>query len=190
MNHKTISPQDRKNIVQMYTEKNMTIKEITVFFPFSARITRRVVRESNIPIRHQGQRNPKKTSGAWKHASKIVRMYTKEKLSPRVICKKFNTSTVTIQNILKANNIPVRTLKEARHHRTDKYGYITDATQNTIELTQADENQRVIALRQQDETIQDIASTLNLESKEVYQILLENNALISKPKPKWEQKNR
>ena len=173
MNHKTISPQDRKKIVQMYTKKNMTIKEITVFFPFSTRITRRVVRESNIPFRHQGQRNPQKTSNAWEHAPEIIHLYTKEKESPRVLGKKFNTSTVTIQNILKKHKIPTRTLKESRRHRTDKYGYIPAPTQE------------VIALRQQDETIQDIASRLSLETKEVYEILMENNALISNPKPKW-----
>ena len=173
MNKKPISPQDQKNIVQMYTEKNMTIKEITVFFPFSTRITRRVIRESNIPFRHQGQRNPKKTSNAWEHASEIVRLYTKEKESPRVLSKKFNTSTVTIQNILKKNKIPTRTLKQARRHRTDKYGCIPLPTQEVIALRQ-----------QQDETIQDIASKLNLENKEVYQILIENDALISNSKPK------
>ena len=172
MNKKPISPQDQKNIVQMYTEKNMTIKEITELFPFSVSITRRIVKESNVPMRHQGQRNPKKTSGAWKHAPEIVRLYTKEKESPRVLGKKFRTSTVTIQNILKKNKIAPRTLKESRRHRTDKYGCIPLPTQE------------VIALRQQDETIQDIASKLNLENKEVYQILIENDALISNSKPK------
>ena len=179
MRKKIVSAEDRQRIVKLYIDQDMTLKEIAArFSDISHRIVRNVLAESKIRVRKQGQRYPKKTAKVWEHVEAVIRLYTEEKLSPRVIAKRFGVSTAPIRDILDAYGVSKRTLKEARRYRWDKYGYEDMLVGRCLEL------------RSKDETIQDIAATLNIEPKEVYKILTEQNALISRPKPKWEQRKK
>ena len=126
MNKKHVPPADRQKIVHAYTVQQLTIMEVAALFDnYSRSVIDRILTEEGIPKRPKGvARYPyPKTHPVWQHETEVVRLYTDEKMSPRAIAKRFNCTTSPIRCILKANNVPIRTLKDARKHRPDKYGY-------------------------------------------------------------------
>lgn len=166
MKHITLA--ERCRIVHLYTIENQTLKEIAGQFPFSTRVVRRVLSEEDVPMRKATGRPETrlKRSLVWKQADEVIRFYTESKLSVRAIAKHLGVSTQPILDILQVHNVRTRTLKEARPYRRDKYGSI-----DTI-------RERVIALRQQDAKIQEIAVAMHLTTVEVYGMLEAANASI------------
>ena len=125
MYRKHVSHQQRETIINLYTEQDMTFREIAEQFEnFSTQIIRKVLLQANIPIRKRGMRRVRRVklkTDIWEQAEPVVHLYTDKKLSPRKIAKQFGCSTTLILSILKKNKITKRSLKEARHTRRDKY---------------------------------------------------------------------
>ena len=126
MNKKHVPPADQQKIVHAYTVQQLTLKEVAALFDnYSVNIINRVLTKEGIPKRQQGwtpEPRPKRHP-VWQHETEVVRLYTDENVSSRRLAKRFNCTTQPIWDILKANNVPTRTLNEARKHRPDKYGY-------------------------------------------------------------------
>ena len=104
-------------IINLYQKEGLNCREIAEIFNVCKESVLNILVKNNIPRRsnsesHKGISTSKKSS-AWNHQPEIINFY-KKGYSQREISKKFNVSSTTIGNILKKNNIPRRSPKEAK----------------------------------------------------------------------------
>ena len=176
-----VSEDDRNRIVMLYLVKKQTIKEIADKFPFSRRIVRRVLSQARVPIRRsgwQGSRRemPRYRQDVWDESEKIVYLYESEKQSPRRIAAQFGCSAPLITQILESAGVEIRSLKDARQFRPDKYGY---AEHQQVEVERkrwqpevtVNRKMSVREMREKDLTIDEIAEVTGLSRVDVFQEL-------------------
>lgn len=174
MRVKPVSDFDKKKIVSLYTTRNQTLKEIAERYPnFSRTVVRRVLAEAGVTLRPKKPRVVHKRKAVWDSVDQVVDLYTEKGYSMRRIAAYFGVSMQPIREILKKEKIQRRTLTEAWKYRRKQ--------------TLPPQTHRILELRELDETIQDIAEQVGLATSEVYRILVDADALISNPKPKWER---
>lgn len=161
-------------------DRSRTVREIAVEYPFSISVVKRVLREEEVQLRSRGSRRREKCQkhrkDIWKHADRIVQLYTDAKKSPRRIAAEFRCSTEPILDILKVKGVKMRSLKESRRYRPDKYGY---AEHQQVEVKRkrwqpkvtVNRKMSVQALRDKDLTIDEIADITGMSRIDVFQEL-------------------
>lgn len=174
-----VSSADRNRIVHLYTVQEWTLKEIAIEYPFSARVVKRVLREEGVQLRKptlRPEKRRKHRNDLWEQAGTIVALYLDEKKSPRQIAAQFGCSTQPILDILKAKGVEMRSLKESRRYRPDKYGYAEhqketvhrEAGRKPVEVNR---KMSVRELRDADLTIDQISEITSMSRVDIFQEL-------------------
>ena len=164
--------------MHLYTVQEQTLKEIAAGYPFSERVVKRVLREESVGLRKPTLRAEKrrKHHRVWEQADTIVALYLDKKKSPRQIAAQFGCSTQPILDILKAKGVKMRSLKESRRYRPDKYGY---AEHQEIEVKRkrwqpevtVNKKMSVRELRDAELTIDEISGITGMPRVDVFQEL-------------------
>ena len=174
-----LSREDRIRIVYLYNAQNQTLREIAAKYPFSERVVRRVLREEGVKPRNgtmRPEKRKKRRRKVWKQADRVVHLYVEKKLSMRRVAAEFGCSMMPIKQILKAKGVRVRTLKESRRYRPDKYGY---AEHQQVEVERKRWQPEVVVnrkmsvqeMRDKDLTIDEISEITGLSRVDVFQEL-------------------
>lgn len=173
-----VSRADRNRIVHLYTVQEQTLKEIAAGYPFSERVVKRVLREEGVQLRKPTLRPEKrrKHHRVWEQADMIVALYLDKKKSPRQIAAQFGCSTQPILDILKAKGVEMRSLKESRRYRPDKYGYAehqkeTIPREAGLKPVEVNRKMSVRELRDAELTINQIADITGLSRVDVFEEL-------------------
>lgn len=99
--------------IHLYAIEMKSVADVAKVFKVDQRAIRQVLSDNNIPTRPIGSSTKGKSahnrSDAWKHQDKIIKLYTEELLSLKEIGKMFDVCPGSISNILKSNNIKLRT---------------------------------------------------------------------------------
>ena len=103
---------DQDTVIRLYTVEMKPLSEIANKFKTDTGVIKRILVANNIEIRPNAYYLKGKTahnkSDAWNHQDKIINLYTEDLLSAREISKKFDVSPQVIQDILRANNIKLK----------------------------------------------------------------------------------
>ena len=174
-----VSSADRNRIVHRYTDMEWTLKEIAIGYPFSARVVKRVLREEGVQLRKPTLRPKKRRKhrkDLWEQADRIVYLYVEKKKSPRQLAAQFGCSTQPILDILKAKGVEMRSLKESRRYRQDKYGYAEhqkETVQREAGLKPVEVNRKMTVreLRDAELTIDQISEITGLSGVDVFEEL-------------------
>ena len=83
---------------------------------------------------HRGGQDEFRYSEAWEHAHEICRLYTEERAPLRQLAERFDTSTPTIQAVLKVKGVERRIKSDAWKHAQEIYSLYVNQSKTSYEI--------------------------------------------------------